>query len=325
MEATQVSTPILEEVMQGLSDTPKHISSKFFYDEKGSEIFRKIMRMPEYYPTISEAEIFEIHKASLTDFFCKQCEHVDLVELGAGDGAKTRILLKYMYENNINFRYIPVDISVESNRKLTAELKAKFPYLTVIEKNGDYFDMIEELSTEYKNRKIIIFLGSNLGNYNREQSIEFLNHMSGMMSANDKLLIGLDLKKDPEVILRAYNDPKGHTRDFNLNLLARFNRELGADFDLSSFKHVPAYDPIDGAAKSYLISLMKQEVHFKKANQSIRFDKWEPIFTEMSQKYDMKMINDFARESGFAIEENFFDSRGYFVNSLWRKKGKGLE
>lgn len=318
MESTIVS--VAQEVIEGLSNFPKHISSKFFYDEKGSEIFQKIMRMPEYYPTDCEAEIFEIHKAALTDFFCKECEHVDMVELGAGDGVKTRILLKYMYENNINFRYVPVDISAESNKKLKNDLNEKYPYLTVIEKNGDYFDMIEELSNEYKNRKIIMFLGSNLGNYNQEQSVEFLNHMSGMMSQNDKLLIGLDLKKDPDVIQKAYNDPHGHTSDFNLNLLERFNHELGADFDILKFKHVPVYDPLSGTAKSYIVSLQKQSVFFKTIGKEIQFEKWEPIYTEMSQKYDMQMMEDFAESSGFVIEENFFDSRHYFVNSLWKKK-----
>ena len=141
-----------------------------------------------------------------------------------------------------------------------------------------------------------------------------------MMSENDKLLIGLDLKKDPDVILKAYNDPHGHSRDFNLNLLERFNRELGADFDISKFKHVPLYDPLTGAAKSYLVSLQKQKIFFKPIGKEIQFEKWEPIFTEMSQKYDMQMIEDFAENSGFVIEENFFDSRHYFVNSLWKKK-----
>ncbi len=319
MEAINIIESIAEEVIKGLLEKPKQISSKFFYDKKGSEIFRQIMRMPEYYPTDSEAEIFEIHKASLTDFFCKSCEHVDLVELGAGDGAKTRILIKYMLDNNINFRYIPVDISADSNRKLTEDLNKRFNYLRIIEKTGDYFDMIEELSEEYKNRKIIMFLGSNLGNYNREQSIYFLNRLSGMMSKDDKLLIGLDLKKDPEVILKAYNDPHGHTRNFNLNLLERFNRELGADFDIANFKHVPVYDPLGGAAKSYIVSMKKQEVHFKTFDKHIKFEKWEPIYTEMSQKYDMDMISDFAESTGFTIEENFYDSRHYFVNSLWKK------
>lgn len=320
MESKSISVSIAEDVIKGLTATPKQISSKYFYDEKGSEIFRKIMRMPEYYPTNCEGEIFEIHKASLAEYFCKECEHVDLVELGAGDGVKTRILLKYMYENNINFRYVPVDISAESNRKLIKSLEEKHPYLTVIEKNGDYFDMIEELSNEYKNRKIIMFLGSNLGNYNRDQSIEFLKHMSGMMSPNDKLLIGLDLKKDPDVILNAYNDPHGNTRDFNLNLLERFNRELDANFDVNNFKHVPVYDPLLGAAKSYLVSTKNQRITFKHTGDEIIFEKWEPIFTEMSQKYDQEMMADFAQSSGFIIEENFFDSRHYFVNSLWRTK-----
>ncbi|MDA3821195.1 MAG: L-histidine N(alpha)-methyltransferase [Bacteroidales bacterium] len=320
MNLTNTNTSIAEEIISGLSSKPKYISSKFFYDKKGSEIFQKIMRMPEYYPTNAEGEIFEIHKSSITKHFCDICEHIDLVELGAGDGIKTRILLKHMHENNINFRYIPVDISADANEKLANDLKNSFPGIRIEEKNGDYFEMIGELSSEYTNRKIVMFLGSNLGNYNIEESISFLSKLSSMMTKNDKLFMGLDLKKDPDVIRNAYDDPNGYTSSFNLNLLERFNRELGADFNMENFRHSAVYDPITGAAKSYLISTKKQRVRFKEINREVSFNKWEAIYTEMSQKYDTEMIQDLASASGFIVEENFYDSQNYFINTLWKKK-----
>jgi L-histidine N-alpha-methyltransferase len=320
MNLTNTNTSTAEEILNGLTSKPKFISSKFFYDKKGSEIFQKIMRMPEYYPTNAEGEIFEIHKSSITKQFCDICEHIDLVELGAGDGIKTRILLNYMHQNNTSFRYIPVDISSDANEKLTADLKNRFPGIKIEAKNGDYFEMIGKLSEEYSNRKIVMFLGSNLGNYNIEESISFLSKLSSMMTKNDKLFMGLDLKKDPEIIRNAYDDPHGYTSSFNLNLLERFNRELGANFNLENFRHSAVYDPNTGAAKSYLISTKKQRVRFEEIDKEISFEKWEAIYTEMSQKYDTEMIHDLATSSGFTVEENFYDSQNYFINTLWQKK-----
>lgn len=319
MEDIKTTVDIAYEVLQGLNSRPKYISSKFFYDAKGSEIFQDIMRMPEYYLTDAEAEIFELHKRSLVTHFCDTCEHIDLVELGAGDGAKTRILLKHMHENNIPFRYVPVDISAESNRKLIIDLKNRFTGIKIEEKTGDYFEMLGELSKQYSNRKIIMFLGSNLGNYSIKESIEFLSEIASMMTRSDKLMLGLDLKKDPLIIKNAYDDQHGYTRSFNLNLLERFNRELGANFNLAGFRHVPVYDPLTGAAKSYLISEREQTVHFKELNHDIHFEKWEAIYTEMSQKYDYQLIESLASHAGLEIEDMYFDTNKYFVNTLLKK------
>ena len=318
MEPSQTTSSIAREVIDGLRKSPKTISSKFFYDTRGSEIFQRIMEMPEYYLTDAEAAILRDQAASLTQEFCEACEHVDLVELGAGDGSKTRLLLKHLYMNNINFRYVPVDISAETNHTLSNHLKEEFPGMTIVEKSGDYFEMMEELSREYSNRKIVMFLGSNLGNYTISESIDFLGRLSNMMNPGDRLLLGLDLKKDPGLILRAYDDPHGHTRDFNLNLLHRFNRELGADFNPENFRHVPVYDPLSGAARSYLVSTCEQRVTIDE--ETIQFTKWEAIYTEMSQKYDLELIEQLAEKTGFQVRRNLFDPNNYFINSIWLKK-----
>lgn len=307
------------EILDGLKSPRKYISSKFFYDETGSRIFQDIMEMPEYYLTNCEAEIFEVHKAEIASAFCNNCCTVDLVELGAGDGTKTRILISELLKQEVKFSYIPVDISEEAVVQLAGAMKQQFPELSLEPRIGDYFHMLGDLSRVYPNRKVVMFLGSNLGNFDREQSIMFLNQINEAMSKDDLLFIGLDLKKDPEVIQNAYDDPHGHTREFNLNLLRRMNRELGANFNPEGFRHAPSYDPETGVAESTLVSNMKQEVHMAGPDESIQFKVGDVIFTEMSQKYDLAMIQSMASSTGFEVSHNFFDSKRYFVNSLWRK------
>jgi L-histidine N-alpha-methyltransferase len=319
METTQTLTEIAEDVYAGLTASPRYIASKYFYDERGSRIFREIMNMPEYYLTNAEAEIFSLQRSEITRHFCDRCDSIDLVELGAGDGAKTRILLEYMYKGNMPFRYIPVDISEEANRQLTSNLRERFRGIRIDEKTGDYFDMIGQLSRQYTDRKVVMFLGSNLGNYTYTESQDFLNRLSSMMTTRDKLFLGLDLKKDPEIIRMAYDDAGGHTRDFNLNLLERFNRELAADFDTRYFRHTPVYDPSTGTAKSYLVSTRDQVVRFAAIEKEIHFRKWEAVFTEMSQKYDPDLISNLAESTGFEVEKNYYDSQQFFINTLWKK------
>ncbi|MEN8230648.1 MAG: L-histidine N(alpha)-methyltransferase [Bacteroidota bacterium] len=320
MQKTVELTAKALEMVEGLKSSNKKISSKFFYDSEGSRIFQQIMHMPEYYLTKCETEIFETHKRNIGALFCSECFSVDLVELGAGDGQKTRILMEELISENINFRYIPVDISEEAVNQLVNATQSRFPKLTIETRIGDYFHMLEDLSRDYPNRKVVMFLGSNLGNFNYHQSIAFLGQLHKAMSEDDMLFIGLDLKKDPEVIRKAYNDPHGHTRDFNLNLLQRMNRELGADFNPDHFTHEPCYDSGTGAVKSYLVSTRDQEVCFSAIDETISFRQWEPIYTERSQKYDMEMIRAMAEASGFHVKKNYFDNRKFFVNSLWKKQ-----
>jgi len=320
MPKTFELTTEVHEILEGLRASHKQISSKYFYDDEGSRIFQQIMDMPEYYLTNSEAEIFELHKNKISALFCSDCRSVDLVELGAGDGAKTRILIQDLLDSKVNFRYIPVDISQEALIQLGGSMKQQFPDLVMDLRCGDYFLMIEELSRTYPNRKVVLFLGSNLGNFNMDQSVVFLEQINQALSDDDLFFIGLDLKKKPDIIRNAYDDPHGYTRDFNLNLLQRFNRELGANFNTDQFIHSPSYNPRTGKAVSYLVSNCDQEVYFSLVDETISFSKWETIFTEMSQKYDLEMIEELAKASGFKVVEHFFDSRQYFVNSLWKKE-----
>jgi dimethylhistidine N-methyltransferase len=244
----------------------------------------------------------------------------NLIELGAGDGLKTKVLLSYFHDQNAYFEYTPIDISEDAVKNLVMDLKRELPGIKINGKVGDYFRLIEEINRYDHTKKILLFLGSNIGNYNKDETLDFLNKLKSVMHSRDLLFIGFDLKKDPDIILKAYNDPHGHTAAFNLNLLQRINNELNANFVLHNFKHHEVYDPQSGTAKSKLISLEKQEVEIHDLNKTISFEKGESIFMEISQKYDMRMIMDLADKSGFEIVRNFYDKRQYFVNSLWKLK-----
>lgn len=320
MEEIAVQTDFAKDILEGLSANPKYLSSKYFYDDRGSQIFQNIMRMPEYYLTDCELEIFKMHKQEILNEFAKLKGGFELVELGAGDGLKTKILLSHFFKQQTDFRYAPIDISSIAVENLVNDLNNQIPGLKVKGRIGDYFELMKEIKINGYSRKIILFLGSNIGNYSYEESIKFLIYLKSVMHMQDQVLIGFDLKKEPEIVLNAYNDPHGHTANFNLNLLQRINNELDADFDLSNFKHQEEYNPETGTAKSYLISEIEQEVNIQAHDKTISFDEGEKIFMEMSQKYDLEMINELAEKSGFEIVRNFFDKRQFFVNSLWKLK-----
>lgn len=271
------------DVLAGLSASPKTLSSKYFYDDEGSRLFMEIMKLPEYYLTRSELEIFTDQAIDILEAFSPGEKAFDLIELGAGDGMKTAILIEQFLEKGVDITYMPIDISREALDALTARFHEKFPDLAMTPHVGDYFRTLETLKNESGRRKILMFLGSNIGNFDREQSLDFFKSIRGVMNDNDKLFTGFDLQKDPRVIVSAYDDPQGVTAAFNLNLLRRINRELGADFNLENFSHYAVYRPIDRAARSFLISREKQTVNIEALGRSFDFDQWEAVFMEISQ------------------------------------------
>lgn len=329
-------TQFAEDVLNGLSSTPKELSSKYFYDDEGSRLFQEIMKLPEYYLTGCEQEIFETQAAHILKGFSngsvdadsenpqsvpmhRDIPHsFDLVELGAGDGTKTAVLIDYFLKQNADITYAPIDISQEALDALTAKFNAEFPSLKMSARSGDYFKTLKSLRNDGDRRKILLFLGSNIGNFSRVNSVAFFRELRTVMNGNDLLFVGFDLQKDPHVIASAYDDAAGVTAKFNLNLLTRINRELGADFDIDRFCHYANYRPIEGSARSYLVSRERQTVHIAALGRDFEFESWEAVFMEISQKYSLAMIEGLARESGFAIKHNFFDSRKYYCDSLWR-------
>lgn len=309
------------DVIEGLSSTPKSLSSKYFYDEKGDAIFQQIMDMPSYYLTRSEYEIFNTHKDALLQLFGPNNEPFHLIEFGAGDGLKTKILLKHFLSKKASFRYLPIDISENVLSLLTHGLEIECPNLEVEPLANEYFEALDILNKQERNeRKVILFLGSNIGNFEHEKAIGFLQQMRQHLNPNDLLLIGFDLKKDPKVILEAYNDKEGITKSFNLNLLDRINQEFGGNFDTSKFRHNPTYNPLTGATKSYLVSTEDQVVTLEKLGKSFSFEAWEAIDMEISQKYSLSKIQHLADRAGFQVTSNFFDKNKYFVDSVWSVK-----
>lgn len=307
-----------EDVDKGLSANPKFLSSKYFYDDEGSRLFQEIMKLPEYYLTRSEFEIFSKLNEEIFEAFEADSAEFDLIELGAGDGSKTSILVEQFLKRNAVFSYVPIDISSEALNFLTEKFHKEFPELSIKPEQGDYFKTLETFSKKSDKKKIILFLGSNIGNFSEAGALEFFKELRETMNERDFLFIGFDLHKNPKTILNAYDDSQGITAKFNINLLKRINRELDADFNIEEFSHYASYHPLERAARSFLISQKEQTVNIKSLGKSFEFKKWEPIYMEVSQKYDLEMIEKIARESGFTVAENFFDENKFYLNSLWK-------
>ena len=304
------------DVLTGFSNKRKYLNSKYLYDERGSDLFVKITQAKEYYPTRSEREIFENHHQDIIKNLSQ--EKVNLIELGAGDGHKTEILINELLKQNKDVEYNPIDISEDAIKGLCENLTTKYPNLVTEGVVGEY---VPALKWTYKNkpgRKLILFLGSNIGNFSLTQALVFLRTIWKNLHGGDHILIGFDLKKDINLLLHAYNDSEGLTSDFNLNLLDRINRDLGGNFDPSKFQHFGTYNPIMGAMESFIVSLESQEVRIDYLEKSFQFDAFEAIHLEYSFKYLLKDIEFLAKEAGFQIIENYYDKKGYFVDSLWR-------
>ncbi len=305
------------DVLQGLSERPKRLSSRYFYDARGSALFARIMDVAQYYPTASEREILDTHHDEISRVVRR--EPFDLVDLGAGDGRKTRLLLEPLLAAGADVRYVPIDISEPAIGELVASLSHDLPGLQVQGLVSEYTDGLRWLHAQPDaRRKLVLFLGSNIGNFNKPQARGFLRRLWAALVDGDRVLIGFDLKKDIDLLLAAYNDPQGVTSAFNLNLLERINRELGGTFDVDRFRHFGTYNVFSGAMESYLVSLDEQEVFIGNLNTSFHFEPWEPIHAEYSYKYLATDIAALAGATGFVIEGNFSDRRGWFTDSLWR-------
>jgi dimethylhistidine N-methyltransferase len=308
------SDSFINDVIWGLSDPQKHLPSKYFYDEKGSRIFQEIMQMDEYYLPGCEREILYKQSQQIANEI--NHEEFDIIELGAGDGSKTLIFLEAVVNIGKMITYIPMDISEEILKVNKQYILEKLPDLSIEVLPGDYFSTIRAIESRPKPR-LVMFMGSNIGNFPGEKAIEFIRFVNDYLNPGDYFLMAVDLKKNPHVIRAAYNDKKGITKRFNLNLLERINRELKGDFNLKAFEHYGVYNPLSGAALSFLVSMKEQDVHI--ANHTFHFDQYETIHTEVSQKYSLKDLDQLAIKTGFSWDRHFTDSRGYYSLSLFRK------
>ncbi|MDE3182560.1 MAG: L-histidine N(alpha)-methyltransferase [Bacteroidota bacterium] len=304
----------LTDVLKGLQSSPKYLDSKYFYDKKGDELFQKIMESEEYYLTNAEMEIFSKQQSQIVDTVLYNSDPLDVIEFGPGDATKSVHLLKELAGRKQIENYVPIDISENIISLLNQSLPKQVPTLTIHGLAGEYFEMLSAAHKISSNKKLVLFLGANIGNFKFNEMPAFLMKLKSLLSAGDMVLIGFDLKKNPQTILSAYNDQQGFTKEFNLNLLSRINKELNGNFEIENFEHYPTYDPSTGACKSYLISTKEQSV--KIGETLIHFEKNEPIFMEISQKYSVKEIDEIATECEFEVLADFFDSNRYFVDVI---------
>ncbi len=308
-----------KDVKEGLSSSPKFLSSKYFYDKIGDDLFVKIMNMPEYYLSRSELEIFSEKTQTLIDAFkVEKGTYFELIELGAGDGTKTKHLLKKLVLENYDFDYFPIDISQNSLDNLENTLKREITELNVETKQGDYFEVLSSFKNS-NHKKVVLFLGSNIGNLPDDLSAKFLYELGSNLKSEDMLLLGVDLIKSEEIVLPAYHDPAGITSKFNLNLLDRINNELGGDFDVSKFIHQPEYTEDEGIAKSYLVSTEKQTVQINGFTQPFMFEAGEKIHTEISRKYNDEIIHKIIAGTDFTQECKVTDSKNYFADYILKR------
>ncbi|RYD99154.1 MAG: L-histidine N(alpha)-methyltransferase [Sphingobacteriales bacterium] len=303
----------LSDVLEGLSHPKqKTLPSKYFYDDKGSELFRSIMALPEYYLTRAEMDIFQNKTIELiTTLALEKTIDYNLVELGPGDGTKTIHLLKELLQQGYSYDYLPIDISQHALDGLVSMLAKEVPSLTVKPLQGDYFVKLSKIMS-YRRPKIVLVLGSNIGNLSDNEAAAFIEQLSANLNPGDKILLGVDLIKPKEIVLPAYSDAQGVTAAFNLNLLDRINRELAGDFDHSQFEHKAEYEAAEGVARSYLVSKTAQTVTI--CGQSFYFDQGESIHMEISRKYNDAVINEILKNTGINILTRIMDSRQLFAD-----------
>ena len=305
------------DVIIGLMASPKHLDSKYFYDTKGDELFQEIMASPEYYPTDCEMEILTSQSRDIVSAIRSHTDAFDLVELGAGDATKTVHLLRELLEEGLDFTYYPIDISRNVIHSLEQTLPEQLPALNMVGLNGEYFEMLQEVTELSRRNKVVLFMGANIGNFEPEAALLFCQSIREQLQPGDLLIVGFDLRKNPLTILSAYNDAAGVTRAFNLNLLNRINNELGSNFNVDKFEHYPTYDPLTGSCKSYLISLEKQQVRFGQS-VFVDFEENEPIYMEISQKYSLAETERLAEQAGFTPVDRFLDRKHWFADCLWK-------
>ncbi|WP_207430054.1 L-histidine N(alpha)-methyltransferase [Sabulibacter ruber] len=310
---------LAQDVMQGLNQSPKKLSSKFFYDAKGSQLFQQIMQLPEYYLTKLEHQILSRQRKEILYAFGIQ-EPFQVVDLGAGDAYKTKLLLTELMASKAEVSYIPLDISEDQLNLLLEDLQLRWPQLPVTALAAEYFQGLEWLNQNQRLRKLVLFLGSNIGNFDLPEAQNFLCAVRQTLNPEDAFLLGLDLRKDPEKMRRAYADAAGVTSAFNLNLLHRINKELQGNFDLDQFQHFAEYDPLEGTMRSFLISKANQEVHIGALNQTFQFEAWEAIHTENSYKFSLKQVEAMAHACGFTVQDIFTDSSHGFADVLLRPR-----
>ncbi len=318
-KTAEIAEVFADDVQRGLSHTPKYLPAKHFYDKIGSDLFEEITYQPEYYPTRTEAAILRSHAGDIRDALDGE---ISLVALGRGSSAKTTILLESILEEQSLLHYLPIDISPKMLGQTAEHLDSKFGGLATLPIPSEYgpglgrANQIISEKDHLPDRKLVLFLGSSIGNLEPEDAHSFLRMIRDEMTLGDGLLVGFDLQKDSSVLQAAYNDRAGVTARFNLNVLARINRELGGEFPLESFFHRAFYNDTKGRIEMHLVSETDREVSIHELEESFRFAAGESIHTENSYKYTLDQIKVYAQQGGLEMKRVFMDDKKWFAVAL---------
>jgi L-histidine N-alpha-methyltransferase len=302
----------IAEIVAGLNLPQKMISPKYFYDERGSRLFERICDLPEYYLTRTEIGIM---RENIAEMVAQIGPHVSVIEFGSGSGLKTRILLENLVEP---FVYVPVDISMEHLLETSAALREDFPDIEILPVAADFtrpFPLPQPANMPERN--LVYFPGSTIGNFEPEAAIELLRVMHQEAGSGGALLIGVDLKKDRQIIESAYNDSEGVTAEFNLNVLRRLNREYGSDFNLDAFRHTAIYYESSGRIEMCLVSQCDQDVTL--GEHRFSFTEGERIITEYCHKFSLEGFRELASVAGFRQVNTWLDANRWFSIQLYER------
>ncbi|HKU40784.1 MAG TPA: L-histidine N(alpha)-methyltransferase [Polyangiales bacterium] len=303
------------DVLAGLRSRPRRLQSVYFYDDVGSTLFEEITRLPEYYLTRTEHSILTQYAEQIVSPVLN--EPACVVDLGAGDGNKTRILLEHLHSRGADVRYAPVDVSAAALWDSEQRMQADLPWLRVDPIHDDYIAGLSRVRAAQQGRKLLVlWLGSSIGNFTVSQATQMLHGLAGACDRSDTLLIGFDLLKDPSQLVAAYADSQGVTTRFNFNLLERINRELDGDFDPREFVHHATFVPDRSAMESYLLSRRRQVVSV--AGERFELEAWEPIQTETSYKYSDRQIESLLVSAGLVRCATYRDADGWFADVVCR-------
>lgn len=302
------------DVRAGLAANPKQLFPKYLYDALGSKLFEAICQVEEYYLTRAETEILARHADEIVRSVAG-CQ--TLIELGSGSAEKTRKVIEALLRNQPGLLFVPIDISPSALEESSHALLQAYPRLRIEAYAADYFDGLAALKLPKEESVLVLFLGSNIGNFEKSAANDFLRAIRRVLRPGDALLLGADLKKDRETLERAYNDSVGVTRAFILNQLARINREFGADFDLWTFGLRSVYNEREGRIDSYLESLRDQSVTIPGLDLSISLAAGERIHMENAYKYDIEELSMMARETGFVRQQTWTDKDDRFSSNLF--------
>ncbi len=304
-------------VRSGLRSAPKTLPCRYFYDDEGSRLFEQICDLPEYYLTRTEDTILRDHSDAMVAGWVADPV---MVELGSGSSSKTRRLIASALRAYGSLHYVPIDVSRSILEESAEALVRTFPGLRVTGYAANYRDALEGVARRFDRPKLFVFLGSSLGNYEVDDAVELLAMLARGMDPADRLLLGTDLDKDPATLEAAYDDSRRVTARFNLNLLARINRELGGRFELDRFAHRARYRHDLRRVEMHLVSLVDQDVAIPGAGLTARFIEGESIHTENSHKYTPELLRSLADRAGFQEEAAWTDRRGWFRLQRWKSR-----